>query len=254
MSPQAPRTPTARKTWAGHGGTPLVHEKENKMRGCATGLFFALTLFAANGQAAERNFSDCYNNCLETCAKVAPNVTSYCEKNNLNCSTILAKVIDTKVSSPLEGGTYIGTHDSWDFQSPKCQKEERTYFRSVSPLVYQMVQISEKQFLVLYSKDRPDVILKSRRSRWNLVILDIEGKIIDNKKFTTNWKYDNNELEIWSMIDTSLNMKSQNDAIVKISYTNTGSYPHDQIFVATVKVAKSKLTSIKVKQVLDNLK
>jgi len=222
------------------------------MRIRETGIILALILFAVNVQA-DSTFDDCYNNCRETCDKLAPNVLSYCAQNNLNCSKILTKIVDTGESAPHEGGTYIGTHGSMGFQSPKCLKEERTYFRSNTPLVYQMMRISEKQFLVLYSKDKPWTILKSLKSRWNLAIVDVVGKIIDNKQFTTNWKYDNKELEIWSMINTGIKILNEHEAVIEIYYEHTGSGSWTQGHESHI-FYDGKTLKIRTKQVVDDAK
>jgi hypothetical protein len=94
------------------------------------------------------------------------------------------------------------------------------------------------------------LILTCKKSEWNLALIDKNSKIIEIKSLYTPWKYTNESIAMWDMIQTNLAIKKAT-ATVKITYMHTGNGGgRDQEFTAKT-VLKNKLGTIMVKQTKD---
>lgn len=200
-------------------------------------------------------YVDCYNNCNQQCERIAPNVTCYCESNHLNCSKILSKIQFVIPKEKEEWSPVIGsrTGDGCYFQSKKCKNEPQTYFRSPSPMIYQLRQITGGRYIVLYNKNKTEDILNKRINHWNVAILDESGKILKEGIISIKWKYDNDDMGVWDMIDTGLKVINDHEAIIEIYYEHTGSGSWTQGHESRISYDGNSL-KIRTKQVVDDAK
>lgn len=200
-------------------------------------------------------YVDCYNGCSEQCEKIAPNVTCYCESNHLNCSKILSNIqlVTPKVKDDWASVIGSRTGDGCYFQSRKCKNAPQTFFRSSSPMIYQLRRISAGKYIVLYNKNTTEDILTKRINHWNVAILDDAGKILKEGVISIKWKYDNDDTGVWDMIDTGLKVINEHEAVIEIYYEHTGSGSWTQGHKSSISYDGNSL-KIRTKQVKDDAK
>jgi hypothetical protein len=198
---------------------------------------------------------DCYNTCSEQCERIAPNVTCYCEANHLDCSRLLANIQLAMPKGKDDWSPVIGSknEDGCYFQSSSCKNTPQTYFRSSSPMIYQLRQLSAGRYIALYNINKTEDILTKRINHWSVAILDGSGKILKQGMITIKWKYDNDDTGVWDMIDTGLKVINEHEAVIEIYYEHTGSGSWTQGHESRISY-DGKSLKIRTRQVVDDAK
>lgn len=218
-------------------------------------VFMALDALVLTAISSASASDDCYNSCSEVCERIAPNVTCYCESNHLNCSKLLSRIQLVMPKVKEDWATMIGsrTEDGCYFQSSKCKREPETYFRSQSPMIYQLRRISADRYVVLYNKNKTGDILTKRINNWNVAIVDESGKILKEGIISIKWKYDNDDTGVWDMIYTGLKVVNDHETVIEIYYEHTGSGSWTQGHESRISYNGDSL-KIRTRQVADDAK
>lgn len=165
---------------------------------------------------------------------VAPYLIGYCMNENLNCDS-LVKLLFKDSLMTVQHHSYLPCMIS----SERHINGKWTYFKSRTPLIYEIQKVGSDRYIVLYSKLNPELILTNEKSEWRLALVDNNLNLLDDKVFITEWKYDNKSVAMWDMIYTTLKVLDAGFAAI-ITYVHSGGGGgRDQEFTANFKINKT---------------
>ena len=176
---------------------------------------------------------------------IAPYLKNFCKRENIDFDALIKKLFEDYLRSDQ-----FKSFMPFFLSSEKYINGNWTYFTAKTPLIYEIEKVESEKFLILYSKLHPELILTNKESEWQMALIDVNLKIIDNESFFTQWKYNNEYVAMWDMIYTRLDVKDKK-VIAKITYVHTGSGGgRDQEYTITTNVT-NKIDKIIIKQTLD---
>jgi hypothetical protein len=179
---------------------------------------------------------------------IAPHIKGFCQTENIDWRKVVKLLLDDSLRTRdfVSFMPFTITSDRYITGNYGC-------YRTKTPLIYEMKKIDSDQFIVLFNKNHPELILDKKaneKSEWEIAVVDRNYRIVDEKTFFTQWKYDNEFFAVWDWFDTSMGITGKT-IIITISYLHIGSGGgRDQQF--TVKIDyNNKINKIVVQQTID---
>ncbi|MBN2662618.1 MAG: hypothetical protein JXR68_03115, partial [Bacteroidales bacterium] len=177
---------------------------------------------------------------------IAPYLKDLCYEENFKFDSLTILLLEDTLRTEKHFSIY-----PFYLSSLKYNTGMWTYYTTKTPMIYEIEKYDTGQYIVLYNKLNPSIILLSQKSEWRVALIDTNYNIVLDKSFFTSMNYKNNFAGMWDMIYTSLNVINE-EIKVQITYVHTGGGGgRDQEFTAIFKLSDIEIKVIQTQDDMD---